>query len=296
MSGDDYPLGKKIVDLFITLIVAVAVLYALLLYLHVTGRATPSIDVVIGTLILGVLTIEIIGLVIYLYFRSRIVKEEAGPLRNLFRTAAYIILLLIILAIIYPNLLGGLLISGGFLGIVFGLAAQSTISNFISGIYLISSKAFEPGDHVIIHTWQYTLQPPTYPHGKFVPGFAGTIKSIGVLYTEFINEESLPMLVPNSIVAQAMVINYHRAKEHMTRIQFDVDIRIKYTDLEEMIKKVAKEEKLTLYKVDIESLHDNLYVVSMHMKLDEEERTRMKTKIYTELIKYLNREHKRLSR
>lgn len=291
---DGYDLRRRLVDVIVILIVIFAALFLLLSFLGIAGQGERNI---LATLLFGIVVVELAGGLVYYYFSRRIALEEAGPLRNLFRITAYVVLIIVLMAELQINITG-ILVSAGFLGIVVGLAAQSTLSNFISGIYLLSSKAFEPGDHVILHTWQYTFNPPSYPHDKFVPGFAGTIKSIGVLYTELTNEEHLPMLVPNSIVAQALVINYHRAQEHYSKMQFDVDIRIKFIDLEKMIDKVLKKnkDKVEKYNVDIEYLYNNLYVVTIHLKLEDKDRAQLKTEIYTELIRYLNEKHRRLNR
>lgn len=287
-------LRTRLLDILLVVIALVIVLYAVLIHLQITGS---GMETIIASLLIGIVMIEILGAGVYYYFSKRITLEEAGPLRNLFRITAYIVLIIILLAELHINITG-ILVSAGFLGIVLGLAAQSTLSNFISGIYLISSKAFEPGDRVIIHTWQYTLQAPSYPHDRFVPGFAGVIKSIGVLYTELTNDEHLPMLVPNSIVAQAMIINYRRATEHMTRIQFDIDIRIKFSSLEKVIKDVIERNrsKIDDYNIDIDYLNNNLYVVTIRLRIEEKDRAALKTKIYTELIRYLNEEHNKLNR
>ncbi len=284
---------RRLIDVIIILALVVIALYAVLLHFRITGQ---GMDNIIASALVGIAIIEVMGAVVYFYFARRIALEEAGPLRNLFRIIAYCFLVIVILAELHVNVTG-ILVSAGFLGIVLGLAAQSTLSNFISGVYLLSSKAFEPGDRVIIHTWQYNLIPPSYPHDKFIPGFSGTIMSIGVLYTEITNDERLPMLVPNNIVAQALVINYHRAKEHLTKVQFNVDIRIRFTDLERKIKAVVSKNKgkIDQYTIDIEYLSKDLYVVTIHMKMDELSRARIKTEIYMELIKYLNKEHAKLN-
>lgn len=287
-------LRRRLLDILIVVVIAIVVLYAVLVHLQVTGQGMED---VILSLVFGIILIEILGAVVYYYFARRIAVEEAGPLRNIFRILAYVVLVVILLAELNLNITP-LLVSAGFLGIVLGLAAQSTLSNFISGVYLLSSKAFEPGDKVIIHTWQYTLNPPTYPHDKYVPGFVGVIKSIGVLYTELTNDEHLPMLVPNSIVAQALVINYRRATEHMTRIQFDVDIRIKFVELEKIIKEALAKNRSSIdgYQIDIDYLNNNLYVVTIHLRVEEKDRTKVKTRVYTDIIRYLNKEHDRLNR
>jgi len=44
--------------------------------------------------------------------------------------------------------LGGLIVAGGFLGIVIGFASQSVVSNLISGLFLMIEKPVRQGDNV----------------------------------------------------------------------------------------------------------------------------------------------------
>ncbi len=46
--------------------------------------------------------------------------------------------------------LGGLIVAGGFLGIVIGFASQSVVSNLISGIFLMIEKPVKQGDRIDI--------------------------------------------------------------------------------------------------------------------------------------------------
>ena len=197
-------------------------------------------------------------------------------------------LLLALYVIFGYQYLGGLLVSAGFLGIILGLAAQSTISNFIAGLYLLASNVLEPDDNVVIHTWQYNFQAQSYPHDKFVPGLAGSIEAIGVLYTKMINEEGVPVYIPNNIVAQALIINYHRAREHMRKIQFDIDISVPFNKLEKIISDTLKKSNIDLFKVNVEYLHQNFYVVTVHVRLKERDMRPLKSAIFNELIREIN--------
>ncbi len=231
---------RRIFDMLVVFLILIVAFFLVLIHFQISGR---RIDTIFESVIIGILLIEICGILVYYYFMKSVAQEEAKPLRSLFRIISYMILIVVILSELNVNVTG-ILVSAGFLGIVLGLAAQSTLSNFISGVYLLSSKAFEPGDRVIIQTWQYSMMPPTYPHDKFIPGFAGMIKSIGVLYTELKSEEKSDegsiMLVPNNIVAQALVINYHRENKMMTKLQFDVDIKTDYKTIRKKIEKAIR--------------------------------------------------------
>ncbi len=236
--------------------------------------------------IFGVAVIEALGRAIFYYMIRGVNAAEARTLSQLFRVIAYSLLILTVLTLLIGiQNISGLLVGAGFLGVVVGLAAQSTISNLISGIYLLASRTLEPGDYVNIHTWQYTMQPETYPHDKFIPGFSGTIESIGVLYTKLIHEDGVPLYIPNSIVSQAMVLNYHRAKEHKIRLQFDLDINVPYEKVEKAIDMVMKKYNISAYTMGIDYLHTNIYVISVRFDIADVNIRRLRSAVLLEIIK-----------
>ncbi|MDE1860325.1 MAG: mechanosensitive ion channel [Candidatus Micrarchaeota archaeon] len=279
--------GRKVV----ILVGAIVILATLGIYYAATYFSLipqQTIDYSVYTALFGIAIIEIIANSIYFYIIKGITAAEAKTLRDLFRIVAYTLLVLLLLTIVVGiQDLTGFLVGAGFLGIVLGLAAQSTLSNFISGIHLLASKAFEPNDNVMILTAQYTLQPQSYPHDKFIPGFSGTIESIGLLYTKLINDESVPFYVPNSVVAQALVVNYRRAaKEHMKRIQFDVSSKVPFEKVQKIVQKVMKANKMDEYTTDVEYFHIDFYVVTVHVRTLESTR-QLKSSLYSALVKNL---------
>ena len=273
--------------LFAVIIVAV-VLYALLTYLKVIPDSV--IANAIAAAVFGIVIVETIARIVYYYFiNNDIHKAEAKTLGQIIKILGYSVLAIIVLYIIFGyQYLGGIFVSAGFLGIILGLAAQSTISNFIAGIYLLSSNVLEPNDNVIIHTWQYTYQPQSYPHDKYVPGLSGAVESIGVLYTKMINDEGIPVYIPNNIVAQALIINYHRAKEHMRKIQFDVDVSVPFQRLEKIIEDTLKREGIGIFLIKLEYLHQNFYVVTINLKVQEKDIKLIKSVLFREIIKEIN--------
>ncbi len=288
---------------YIILTIGLVLLYALLVYLNIVPQSNiiaqnPGI---IEThlaesafaLLFGIAIIEAVSRAIYYYMIKGINRAEARTLSELFKVVAYSLLALTILTIIVGiQNISGILVGAGFLGIVIGLAAQSTISNLISGVYLLASRTLEPGDYVNIHTWQYTMQPETYPHDKFIPGFSGTIESIGVLYTKLLHEEGIPLYIPNSIVSQALILNYHRARERKLRVQFDLDISIPYRLVQKVVASVMKKHRITGYTIDIDYLHTNIYVVSVHFGLMNVNIKRLRSDILTGLVGAISRTKK----
>ena len=267
-----------------SMMASLVIIYIVLTYLNILPASTVGYAAV--TLIFGIAIVEVLARIVYYYMLKDVHKAEAETLSNITRIIGFVLVILIALYIVFGyQYLGGLFVSAGFLGIILGLAAQSTISNFIAGLYLLASNAVEPDDHVILHTWQYTFQPQSYPHDKFVPGISGTIESIGVLYTKVINDEGVPVYLPNNIVAQSLIINYHRAKEHVRKIQFDVDISVPFDKLQKIIDDVIKEHHADAHDVKVEYLHQMFYVVTIHVKIAEKEIKSLKSDIFSALIK-----------
>lgn len=234
--------------------------------------------------VIGMVGIELFGFIIFYALRSAIRENEAGTLRNLFRVIGYTSLIIFLFSLLSINVTG-LLLTTGFLGIVLGLAAQSTLSNFISGIYLLSSKAFEPGDRVVIHTWQYTMQPQSYPHDKFVPGFSGRIKNIGLLYTELTNDEGVPVYMPNSIASGALILNYGRAKEDRVSLLFDMPVSMPFQKVKKHIAAVLKAKKIDDYTITMEYLHKDIYVVTVNMLCEFKDRRQLRSEIYQRIVR-----------
>jgi small-conductance mechanosensitive channel len=97
--------------------------------------------------------------------------------------------------------------------------------------------------------------------------------------------------IPNNIVAQALIINYHRAKEHTRKIQFDVDVKVPFNRLESIIDRVMKDNKIEAFNVKLEYLHQLFYVVTVHVKVQEKDVKNLKSEIFGHIIDELNAEH-----
>ncbi len=275
---------RTLLRILYVLIIALVVAYVVSTYLDIIPGS--ALGYAAATLIFGLVIVEILARIVFYYMSNTVNKAEASTLSSITRIMGVSIVILAALYIIFGyQYLGGILVSAGFLGIVLGLAAQATLSNFIAGLYLLASNAIEPDDNVLLHTWQYNFQPQSYPHDRFVPGIYGTIESIGVLYTKLINEEGIPIYVPNNIVAQSLVINYHRAKEHINKIQFDVDVSVPFPKLRKIIDDVIKRHGAEAHDVKIEYLHQSLYVVTIRVKIQEKDVKSLKSEIFDELIK-----------
>ncbi len=108
--------------------------------------------------------------------------------------------------------LGNLLVGAGFVGIVVGTAARSTIGSFIAGFVLMFARPFEIGDWVEIHDDE------------------GIITDITIINTRMRNAAGEEIVIPNDNVSNATVTN----RTSLERLRLSVDVGVDYdADIEQ---------------------------------------------------------------
>lgn len=128
--------------------------------------------------------------------------------------------LVILMALTIWNVdVGGLLIGAGFLGIIFGLAAQQTLGALIAGFVLMFSRPFEIGDWVEIGDEE------------------GIVTDITVINTRLENFDGESVVIPNDRVGDSVVINRTRKG----RLRIRVDVGVDYTVDPDWATEVAEE-------------------------------------------------------
>ena len=122
-------------------------------------------------------------------------KKIDGALKNLVRNAINV-LLWIVAIIIVANALGidtaSLVALVSVAGLALSLAVQNVMANLFSGITLLITKPFAAGDFVD------------------VAGKTGTIKSVGLFYTELDTLDNIAVSIPNGDVTASAINNYSR--------------------------------------------------------------------------------------
>ena len=113
--------------------------------------------------------------------------------------------LLIILAITWILQLIGIniqniVISLGIVGIAVGFASKDIVSNFISGLFVITDKQIEVGKVIE------------------VDGQKGTIKKVGFRNTYLINQDQHRIIVPNSVLSTKPYKIYKPNEDHRLRV------------------------------------------------------------------------------
>ncbi len=186
---------------FIIGLIFASIVYSIVDSLNISSYF-KSLAIAITTLAIGIIIATIIARLIKEYILLKGVKQEASTISTLFEIISYTTVAIIALYLVHVNVTG-LLISAGFLGIILGLAAQSTIGSISSGISMIVAKPFEPGDSITIQTWYFNKLPSTFPHEEYIPGYEGTVVKIGLLYTELLDEYNEPIYIKRCIKSSA---------------------------------------------------------------------------------------------
>ena len=128
----------------------------------------------------------------------------------------YLLLALAGIASLYPlgiNL-SALLIAGGFLGIVVGMAAQNTLGNLISGIMLLIEQPLRIGDPVS------------------VAGVSGVVAGINIFSTRIRTWDGPIVRIPNNQVFNEIITNYMRMRAR--RVEFSIGVHYD-TDIDKAV-------------------------------------------------------------
>ncbi len=265
------------------LIIVLAFLVSYILGMYSKFFVNSHVDLIwIHALIVavaGILIIEIIGKTIKDRVKSK--NNETKVVGDLFEVIAYTVLLIVILNELQINVMG-LLVGAGFLGIVLGLAAQSTIGNLIAGFELMASRPFSIGEKVTISTWQYGLIAPTYQHDVMVPGFTGTVNKIGIMYTEMLADNGTPIVVPNSIMNQAVIFNKKRVGKIRVFSHVEIDIKIDYGKFKSYFNELASKDTLKNVSIEIKNITQLAFGVDIYAdgSLDDEPKIKDKLSEY----------------
>jgi len=157
------------------------------------------VDTVIIVLV-GIISVNLIAKSLKSKVGDYIGKTTSESISLVVQILGYTIIGIIALTTLHVGI-SSALFGGTVLGLVLGLAIQTSLSNVFAGLFLILSKPFNIGDRVTITTWQYGLLAPTYPpkfwsNDFLIPGYTGIITDISLTYTTILTDENVVMKIP----------------------------------------------------------------------------------------------------
>lgn len=169
-------------------------------------------------LIGGIIAVAILSRASLAIFGERLGPQGTMVVKKLVRYIGYAFAFILALNHMGLNL-GAVLGAAGVAGIAVGFAAQTSLSNIISGFFMIGERPFELGD--IIE----------------VDGIAGTVDTIGLLALTLRTFDNRSVRIPNETLVKTKLINITR---HPIR-RFNLDIGVAYDENIGHVLKVMQE-------------------------------------------------------
>jgi small-conductance mechanosensitive channel len=186
--------------------------------------------------VFGILFVLLVSSAIESYGNTRSDGKGVYVLSELFRLFGYSIIVLILLYTIGVDVTG-LLIGAGFLGIVVGLAAQTTLGNVFASVSLLSTRPFSIGDRITISGSSYGIVGSTYPHDTMLLGFSGKVVGMGIVYTKMIRDDGTPIMIPNAMLNNSLILNHKRADDVIVSFTMNVDLKKNFNLFEKRVRK-----------------------------------------------------------
>lgn len=166
--------------------------------------------------------------------------------------------------------------AAGVAGLAIGFAAQTSVSNFISGLFVLGEKSMKIGDTIS------------------VSGTSGTVESVGLLSVKIKTLDNQLVRIPNSSIINSVLTNYSSYKT--TRQTFEIHISYE-ADLQkamQKIKEIALRCPAVLNSPEPQVFYDSL-IGSAKLKLivwlKNEDLIKVKNDILTGIVKELRQEN-----
>lgn len=170
-------------------------------------------------MIVGILIIRIIMTIVNKALsKSKMEKAAHSLIKSLISTLLYLLLGLMAASSLGIDVTG-IIALASVLTLAVSLSVQNLLTNVIGGLTLLYTKPFGSGDYVEI------------------AGEAGTVKEIGMTYTQLITPDNKLIYIPNNSVVSADIINY---SDTGTR-RVDLTINVSYENPSEKVFAALKE-------------------------------------------------------
>ena len=198
-------------------------------------------DIVVFVIV--VITSVVVARVLRTYVRKLLKDKVAEHRLNVLEKFVYYGIIIVGFLIVLPQFgidLTGLLVAGGFFGLIIGFASQSVVSNLISGLFLIFERPVKIGDQIC------------------VGDISGVVEDIRILSTIVRSYEGVYVRIPNEKVFSSEIENYVANPVR----RFEYSIGISYSDdadrAVQVIRKVLEDRPFVLRSPTADVHVDNL--------------------------------------
>jgi small-conductance mechanosensitive channel len=116
-------------------------------------------------------------------------------------TALYLVL------VVWEINVSAWLASAGIVGIAVGFAAKDSLANLFAGIFIVTDAPYKVGDYIVFDT-----------------GERGRVNQIGLRSTRLITRDDVEITIPNSIIANAKIVNESGGPWERSRVRVQVGV------------------------------------------------------------------------
>ncbi|MDO5664324.1 MAG: mechanosensitive ion channel [Bacteroidia bacterium] len=138
-----------------------------------------------------------------------------GFLKNVLDFFLYLLLIILIINIVGAQTISIAALIGSA-GLAIGLAVKDNLANFAGGVMLLFNKPFKGGDYIEAQN------------------LAGTVQSIGILYTTLITSDNKTIYIPNGPLSTGNIINYSTQASR----RIDITVNLEYGTETAMVNKM----------------------------------------------------------
>ena len=178
-------------------------------------------------LVVGTIIISLLGVLMKKILPTKLSQQRKMIINRFVRYTAIIILFTVIISELNIDM-AAIFGTAGVIGIVVGVASQTSIGNIVSGFFMVSEKPFEIGDQIRIGDK------------------TGVVHSIDLLSIKIRTFDNLLLRIPNQTVISSEVINVTRFP--IRRLDFEIGVAYK-ENLElvvQTLQEIAKRNPLCL--------------------------------------------------
>jgi small-conductance mechanosensitive channel len=142
-------------------------------------------------LITGIPAVLLISRIVAGILHRRLGKQGGDLLARIVRYAGYLMVLIAVLQEFGFNL-AAVLGAAGIAGVAIGFASQTSLSNLISGLFIVGERPFEKGDIIEVGT------------------FTGTVEEIGLMALTLRTFDNRSVRIPNETLVKTNVVTVTR--------------------------------------------------------------------------------------
>ena len=139
--------------------------------------------------------------------RFQLVESRTIPLFDLVIKLVIVLLASYVLLMIWGINPIGWLASAGIVGIAVGFAAQDTLANLFSGLFIMADSPYKIGDYINLDS-----------------GERGKVTGIGMRSTRLLTRDDVEITVPNAVIAAAKITNESGGPYEKMRIRVAVGV------------------------------------------------------------------------